>query len=94
MDKWLWMLSGTRILTRGEGDCNVVKSRNGSIQADFLTWKDKFLSRLQGLAKGDKKSCSGNCKTNGGSCNNKKHNQEPSEEEQADSQPNSFEVMG
>lgn len=71
MDKWLWMLSGTRVMTRGEGDCNVVKSRNGSIQADFQAWKVKFLKRLQALAKGEKKSCSGNCK-NGGSCKNKK----------------------
>uniref|UniRef100_A0A4W6CX46 S-adenosyl-L-methionine-dependent tRNA 4-demethylwyosine synthase TYW1 n=1 Tax=Lates calcarifer TaxID=8187 RepID=A0A4W6CX46_LATCA len=67
VDKWLWMLSGMRIMTRGEGDCNVVKSRNGSIQADFLAWKVKFLNRLQALAKGEKKSCSGNCKT-GGTC--------------------------
>ncbi|KAG7217591.1 hypothetical protein INR49_021277 [Caranx melampygus] len=71
VDKWLWMLSGTRVMTRGEGDCNVVKSRNGSIQADFQAWKVKFLKRLQALAKGEKKSCSGNCKT-GGSCKNKR----------------------
>nr|XP_033487560.1 S-adenosyl-L-methionine-dependent tRNA 4-demethylwyosine synthase TYW1 [Epinephelus lanceolatus] len=81
-DKWLWMLSGKRIMTRGEGDCNVVKSRNGSIQADFLAWKVKFLIRLQALAKGEKKSCSGNCKT-GGSCKNKrKEGQEQQKEEE------------
>lgn len=81
-DKWLWMLSGKRIMTRGEGDCNVVKSRNGSIQADFLAWKVKFLIRLQALAKGEKKSCSGNCKT-GGSCKNKrKEGQEQKEKEE------------
>ncbi|XP_051254021.1 S-adenosyl-L-methionine-dependent tRNA 4-demethylwyosine synthase TYW1 [Dicentrarchus labrax] len=85
VDKWLWMLSGMRIMTRGEGDCNVVKSRNGSIQADFLAWKVKFLNRLQALAKGEKKTCSGNCKT-GGSCKNKRkegHEQEEEEEEEA-----------
>nr|XP_020461299.1 S-adenosyl-L-methionine-dependent tRNA 4-demethylwyosine synthase isoform X1 [Monopterus albus] len=71
VDKWLWMLSGRRIMTRGEGDCNVVKSRNGSIQADFLAWKVKFLNRLQALAKGEKKSCSGKCKSRG-SCKNKR----------------------
>uniref|UniRef100_A0A669CD42 S-adenosyl-L-methionine-dependent tRNA 4-demethylwyosine synthase TYW1 n=1 Tax=Oreochromis niloticus TaxID=8128 RepID=A0A669CD42_ORENI len=71
VDKWLWMLSGRRIMTRGEGDCNVVKSLNGSIQADFLAWKVKFLNRLKTLAKGEKKSCSGKCKTEG-SCKNKR----------------------
>nr|XP_020504883.1 S-adenosyl-L-methionine-dependent tRNA 4-demethylwyosine synthase-like [Labrus bergylta] len=81
VDKWLWMLSGVRIMTRVEGDCNVVKSRNGSIQADFLAWKIKFLSRLQALAKGEKKSCRGNCKT-GGSCKNKKKEEEQQEEEE------------
>uniref|UniRef100_A0A8C5DVG8 S-adenosyl-L-methionine-dependent tRNA 4-demethylwyosine synthase TYW1 n=1 Tax=Gouania willdenowi TaxID=441366 RepID=A0A8C5DVG8_GOUWI len=53
VDKWLWMLSGVRIMTRGEGDCNVVKSRNGSVQDDFLAWKAHFLRRLQALARGD-----------------------------------------
>ncbi|MEQ2222466.1 hypothetical protein ILYODFUR_026738, partial [Ilyodon furcidens] len=71
VDKWLWMLGGKRIMSRGEGDCNVVKSRNGSVQADFLAWKVKFLNRLKALSKGEKKSCSGNCKS-GGSCKNKK----------------------
>ncbi|KAL3057866.1 hypothetical protein OYC64_008172 [Pagothenia borchgrevinki] len=78
VDKWLWMLSGMRIMTRGEGDCNVVKSRHGSIQADFLAWKVKFLTRLQALAKGEKKSCSRNSK-NGSSCKNKKKEQEEDE---------------
>uniref|UniRef100_A0A665U0U4 S-adenosyl-L-methionine-dependent tRNA 4-demethylwyosine synthase TYW1 n=1 Tax=Echeneis naucrates TaxID=173247 RepID=A0A665U0U4_ECHNA len=71
VDKWLWMLSGMRVMTRGEGDCNVVKSHNGSIQADFQAWKVKFLNRLQALAKNEK-SCSGNCKT-GSSCKNKRN---------------------
>ncbi|TNN01196.1 hypothetical protein fugu_010578 [Takifugu bimaculatus] len=71
VDKWLWMLSGKRIMTRAEGDCNVVKSRNGSVQADFLAWKVKLLKRLQALAKGEKKICSGNCKTEG-KCKNKR----------------------
>ncbi|KAG5837247.1 hypothetical protein ANANG_G00237280 [Anguilla anguilla] len=69
VDKWLWMLSGTRVLTRGQGDCNVVKSRNGSIQADFLAWKGRFLSSLAALAEGEKSSCSNKC-TN---CNCKNH---------------------
>lgn len=63
VDKWLWMLSGARVLARGEGDCNVVKSRNGSVQDDFLVWKAKFLVRLQALSKGETKSCSGKWKT-------------------------------
>uniref|UniRef100_A0A3Q1F4D1 S-adenosyl-L-methionine-dependent tRNA 4-demethylwyosine synthase TYW1 n=1 Tax=Acanthochromis polyacanthus TaxID=80966 RepID=A0A3Q1F4D1_9TELE len=88
VDKWLWMLSGKRIMTRGEGDCNVVKSRNGSVQADFQAWKVKFVNRLQALARGEKKSCSGNCKT-GGSCKNKK--KEKQEEERAAAQNNSSE---
>ncbi|XP_036927609.1 S-adenosyl-L-methionine-dependent tRNA 4-demethylwyosine synthase TYW1 [Acanthopagrus latus] len=81
VDKWLWMLSGMRVMTRGEGDCNVVKSRNGSVQADFLAWKVKFLNRLQALTKGEKKSCSGNCKT-GGSCKNKRRDTQEEEEEE------------
>ncbi|XP_062275232.1 S-adenosyl-L-methionine-dependent tRNA 4-demethylwyosine synthase TYW1 [Scomber scombrus] len=87
VDKWLWMLSGMRIMTRGEGDCNVVKSRNGSVQADFLAWKGKFLNRLQALSKGEKKKCSGNCK-NGGTCKNKKIDRQ---EEEAALQNNSSE---
>uniref|UniRef100_A0A3Q1F706 S-adenosyl-L-methionine-dependent tRNA 4-demethylwyosine synthase TYW1 n=1 Tax=Acanthochromis polyacanthus TaxID=80966 RepID=A0A3Q1F706_9TELE len=81
VDKWLWMLSGKRIMTRGEGDCNVVKSRNGSVQADFQAWKVKFVNRLQALARGEKKSCSGNCKT-GGSCKNKKKEKQEEEREE------------
>ncbi|XP_068569404.1 S-adenosyl-L-methionine-dependent tRNA 4-demethylwyosine synthase TYW1 [Cebidichthys violaceus] len=88
VDKWLWMLSGVRIMTRGEGDCNVVKSRNGSVQADFLAWKVKFLLRLQALVKGEKKSCSGSCKS-GGSCTNKRNDEE--EEEQEEEKDNSSE---
>uniref|UniRef100_A0A7N6BSW9 S-adenosyl-L-methionine-dependent tRNA 4-demethylwyosine synthase TYW1 n=1 Tax=Anabas testudineus TaxID=64144 RepID=A0A7N6BSW9_ANATE len=83
VDKWLWMLSGMRIMTRGEGDCNVVKSRNGSVQADFLAWKVKFLKRLQALAKGEKKKCSGNCKK-GGSCKNKRKDRKVEEEGEKD----------
>ncbi|KAM4590525.1 S-adenosyl-L-methionine-dependent tRNA 4-demethylwyosine synthase TYW1 [Fundulus diaphanus] len=90
VDKWLWMLSAQRIMSRGEGDCNVVKSRNGSIQADFQAWKVKFLSRLKALARGEKKSCSGSCKS-GGSCKNeKKHRAD--EAENAASQDNGSEV--
>ncbi|KAE8294973.1 S-adenosyl-L-methionine-dependent tRNA 4-demethylwyosine synthase [Larimichthys crocea] len=90
VDKWLWMLSGKRIMTRGEGDCNVVKSRHGSVQADFLTWKGKFMSRLQALAKGEKKSCSGNCKS-GGSCKNKKSGGHEEKQEETAPQNNSSE---
>ncbi|TMS07725.1 S-adenosyl-L-methionine-dependent tRNA 4-demethylwyosine synthase [Larimichthys crocea] len=90
VDKWLWMLSGKRIMTRGEGDCNVVKSRHGSVQADFLTWKGKFMSRLQALAKGEKKSCSGNCKS-GGSCKNKKRGGHEEKQEETAPQSNSSE---
>ncbi|XP_061638248.1 S-adenosyl-L-methionine-dependent tRNA 4-demethylwyosine synthase TYW1 isoform X2 [Phyllopteryx taeniolatus] len=53
VDKWLWMLSASRVLTRGEGDCNVAKSANGSVQADFLAWKLKFLKRLRDLCRDD-----------------------------------------
>uniref|UniRef100_A0AAQ5XYU8 S-adenosyl-L-methionine-dependent tRNA 4-demethylwyosine synthase TYW1 n=1 Tax=Amphiprion ocellaris TaxID=80972 RepID=A0AAQ5XYU8_AMPOC len=91
VDKWLWMLSGKRIMTRGEGDCNVVKSRNGSVQADFQAWKVKFVNRLQALARGEKKSCNGNCKT-GGSCKNKKKEKQE-EEERAAAQNNSSEEL-
>lgn len=92
VDKWLWMLSAMRIMTRAEGDCNVVKSKHGSIQADFKAWKVKLLNRLQKLAKGDKKSCSGNCKT-GGSCkNNTKNGHEQEEDERATQLNNSSEV--
>ncbi|NXH87275.1 TYW1 synthase, partial [Edolisoma coerulescens] len=62
MDRWLWMLSASRIMTRAEGDCNVAQSKHGSIEADFEAWKGKFLTRLQALCKGEKKPCSGKCK--------------------------------
>lgn len=78
VDKWLWALSANRILSRGEGDCNVVKSRNGSVQADFQAWKAKLLTRLQALARGEKKACSGNCKKS--SCKNKKKHQHETED--------------
>ncbi|XP_037322313.2 S-adenosyl-L-methionine-dependent tRNA 4-demethylwyosine synthase TYW1 [Pungitius pungitius] len=81
VDKWLWMLSAVRVMTRGEGDCNVVKSRNGSVQADFVAWKVKFLSRLQALVEGEKKSCSGNYKT-GGSCKSQRSDGQEEEEEE------------
>ncbi|XP_042647749.1 S-adenosyl-L-methionine-dependent tRNA 4-demethylwyosine synthase TYW1 isoform X1 [Tyto alba] len=62
IDKWLWMLSASRIMTRAEGDCNVAQSKHGSIEADFEAWKAKFLSRLQMLCRREKKPCSGKCK--------------------------------
>ncbi|CAL8363166.1 unnamed protein product [Merluccius merluccius] len=73
VDKWLWMLSGTRLLTRGSGDCNVAKSRSGSVQGDFLVWKVHFLSRLRALAdRGETRCCSGDggCKSHAESCKN------------------------
>lgn len=90
MDKWLWMLSAARIMTRGEGDCNVVKSRHGSVQADFQAWKMKFLSRLQALAKGEKKACSGKCKN--GSCKNKKKHKEEAEDSHSLTEKNNSEA--
>ncbi|XP_023102807.2 S-adenosyl-L-methionine-dependent tRNA 4-demethylwyosine synthase TYW1 isoform X2 [Felis catus] len=62
VDKWLWMLGAHRVVARGEGDCDVVKSKHGSIEADFRVWKTKFISRLQALRKGERKPCGGNCK--------------------------------
>ncbi|XP_068614813.1 S-adenosyl-L-methionine-dependent tRNA 4-demethylwyosine synthase TYW1-like [Brachionichthys hirsutus] len=88
VDKWLWMLSGMRIMTRGEGDCNVVKSHNGSIQADFQAWKVKFLIRLQALAKDEQNNCTGICKSEG-SCKNKR--KDGVEEEERDLQNNNAE---
>ncbi|XP_063061481.1 S-adenosyl-L-methionine-dependent tRNA 4-demethylwyosine synthase TYW1 [Engraulis encrasicolus] len=81
VDKWLWMLSGSRVLTRGEGDCNVAKSRRGSVQADFAAWKTRLLSRLKALARGEKKPCSGKCK-NGTCKNNKKKKQQQQQQQQ------------
>ncbi|XP_066238562.1 S-adenosyl-L-methionine-dependent tRNA 4-demethylwyosine synthase TYW1 isoform X1 [Saccopteryx leptura] len=74
VDKWLWMLGAHRVMTRGEGDCNVVKSKQGSIEGDFRAWKTRFLSRLQMLRKGQKKSCEGNCKK--GRCDSNRHGSE------------------
>uniref|UniRef100_A0A6Q2WWM2 S-adenosyl-L-methionine-dependent tRNA 4-demethylwyosine synthase TYW1 n=1 Tax=Esox lucius TaxID=8010 RepID=A0A6Q2WWM2_ESOLU len=84
VDKWLWKLSGVRVLSRGDGDCNVVKSRHGSLHSDFLVWKTKFLSRLQTMVAGPK-ACRGKCKT-GGSCNNRKKPQKTDDEQAAPEQ--------
>ncbi|XP_068010528.1 S-adenosyl-L-methionine-dependent tRNA 4-demethylwyosine synthase TYW1-like isoform X2 [Melanerpes formicivorus] len=62
VDRWLWMLGASRVLTRAEGDCNVAQSKHGSMEADFEAWKTKFLSRLQALCRGEKQPCSGKCK--------------------------------
>uniref|UniRef100_A0A8C5LPN1 tRNA 4-demethylwyosine synthase (AdoMet-dependent) n=1 Tax=Leptobrachium leishanense TaxID=445787 RepID=A0A8C5LPN1_9ANUR len=70
IDKWLWMLSASRIVTRAEGDCNVVKSKHGSIEADFSAWKFKFLERLQALMEGETKACTGKRKK--GTCKSMK----------------------
>ncbi|KAG8442147.1 hypothetical protein GDO86_011083, partial [Hymenochirus boettgeri] len=80
IDKWLWMLSANRIMTRSEGDCNVVKSKHGSIEADFEVWKALFLSRMQALVKGEEKTCSGNCKK--GKCKSKKSSADALEQEE------------
>ncbi|XP_013911497.1 PREDICTED: S-adenosyl-L-methionine-dependent tRNA 4-demethylwyosine synthase-like [Thamnophis sirtalis] len=80
LDKWLWMLGARRILSCALGDSNVVKSQHGSIEADFEAWKAKLLTRLQALAKGDQKACSGRCKK--GQCRSKsKGSQEAKEQE-------------
>ncbi|NXM03954.1 TYW1 synthase, partial [Tyrannus savana] len=62
VDRWLWVLGASRVMTRAEGDCNVARSRHGSIEGDFEAWKAKFLTRLQALCRGEKKPCSGKCK--------------------------------
>ncbi|KAG8122836.1 putative tRNA wybutosine-synthesizing 1-like protein [Naja naja] len=80
VDKWLWMLGARRILSCARGDGNVVKSQHGSIEADFEAWKAKLLIRLQALAKGEQKACSGRCKK--GQCRSKsKVSQEAKEQE-------------
>ncbi|NXG85087.1 TYW1 synthase, partial [Stercorarius parasiticus] len=80
IDRWLWMLSASRIMTRAEGDCNVAQSKHGSIEADFEAWKAKFLSRLQALCRGEKKPCSGKCKK--GKCkSSRKQSKESSDHE-------------
>uniref|UniRef100_A0A8C3P765 S-adenosyl-L-methionine-dependent tRNA 4-demethylwyosine synthase TYW1 n=1 Tax=Chrysemys picta bellii TaxID=8478 RepID=A0A8C3P765_CHRPI len=91
IDKWLWMLSASRVMTRAEGDCNVAKSKHGSIEADFSAWKARFLARLQALCKGEKKPCSGNCKK--GKCKSKgKKSKEGSDHEQRVSEQENTEV--
>ncbi|MBZ3878892.1 S-adenosyl-L-methionine-dependent tRNA 4-demethylwyosine synthase [Sciurus carolinensis] len=68
VDKWLWMLGARRVLARGDGDCDVVRSKHGSIEADFRAWKTRFVCRLQALQRGEK-SC-------GGKCESKQHSSE------------------
>ncbi|XP_074016757.1 S-adenosyl-L-methionine-dependent tRNA 4-demethylwyosine synthase TYW1-like [Numenius arquata] len=80
IDRWLWMLGASRILTRAEGDCNVAQSKHGSIEADFEAWKAKLLSQLQALCRGEKKPCSGKCKK--GKCkSSRKQSKESSDHE-------------
>ncbi|XP_050785605.1 S-adenosyl-L-methionine-dependent tRNA 4-demethylwyosine synthase TYW1-like isoform X1 [Gopherus flavomarginatus] len=91
IDKWLWMLSASRVMTRAEGDCSVAKSKHGSIEADFDAWKARFLARLQALCKGKKKPCSGNCKK--GKCKSKgRQSKEGSDREQRVSEQENTEV--
>ncbi|KAL4674961.1 hypothetical protein H8957_008981 [Semnopithecus entellus] len=79
VDKWLWMLGAHRVMSRGEGDCDVVKSKHGSIEADFRAWKTKFISQLQALQKGEiEKYCGGHCKK--GKCESHQHGSEEREE--------------
>lgn len=86
------MLSASRIMTRAEGDCNVTQSKHGSIEADFEAWKTKFLTRLQGLCKGEKKPCSGKCKK--GKCKSSgKHSKESSDHEHGTSEHENTEVQ-
>ncbi|KPP71761.1 hypothetical protein Z043_109292 [Scleropages formosus] len=84
VDKWLWMLSAARILTRGEGDANVVKSRHGSLEADFGSWKARLLKRLEALVRGEKKACSGKCKK--GTCKSKSKGKEQLMETSSDAE--------
>ncbi|XP_028857323.1 S-adenosyl-L-methionine-dependent tRNA 4-demethylwyosine synthase TYW1 isoform X2 [Denticeps clupeoides] len=83
VDKWLWALSASRILPRGEGDCNVVKSRRGSVQADFAAWKTRLLNRLQEIGHGEKQPC--DCRN--GSCKNKHAGATPIERHQSGEEP-------
>ncbi|OCT95093.1 hypothetical protein XELAEV_18012777mg [Xenopus laevis] len=92
----LWMLSANRVMTRAEGDCNVVKSKHGSIESDFDAWKAKFLSRLKVLLRGEKKPCSGKCKKS--KCKSKKKSsieameEEEKHSEHEDSEDETFET--
>ncbi|XP_072496207.1 S-adenosyl-L-methionine-dependent tRNA 4-demethylwyosine synthase TYW1B isoform X2 [Notamacropus eugenii] len=73
IDRWLWMLSARRVMTCGEGDCNVVRSRHGSLEADFAAWQARFLSRLRDLSFSEKacrKHRRGSCEK--GECRPKK----------------------
>ncbi|XP_074120082.1 S-adenosyl-L-methionine-dependent tRNA 4-demethylwyosine synthase TYW1-like isoform X2 [Sminthopsis crassicaudata] len=79
------MLSAKRIMTCGEGDGNVVRSRHGSLEADFAAWQAHFLSRLQDLSRGScgqKKACRphrrGSCDK--GKCKHKKKEDKAPEE--------------
>ncbi|NXV37564.1 TYW1 synthase, partial [Rissa tridactyla] len=93
IDRWLWMLSASRIMTRAEGDCNVAQSKHGSIEADFEAWKVKFLSRLQALCRGEKKPCSGKCKK--GKCkSSRKQSKESSDHEHGASEHENTEAEG
>ncbi|KAM9583564.1 S-adenosyl-L-methionine-dependent tRNA 4-demethylwyosine synthase TYW1 [Trichechus inunguis] len=74
VDKWLWLLGARRVLTRGEGDCDTVKSKHGSIEADFSAWKTRLIARLQELCQGAKKPCGSNCKK--GKCESGQHGPE------------------
>lgn len=94
VDKWLWMLGARRVLARGDGDCDAVRSKHGSIEADFRAWKTRFISRLQALQKGET-SCGGNCRR--GKCESKQHGTEDEEPEPhalAAQQPRDTEVCG
>uniref|UniRef100_A0A8C9MM58 S-adenosyl-L-methionine-dependent tRNA 4-demethylwyosine synthase TYW1 n=1 Tax=Serinus canaria TaxID=9135 RepID=A0A8C9MM58_SERCA len=91
MDRWLWMLSASRIMARAEGDCNVAQSKHGSIEADFEAWKDKFLTRLQALRRGEKKPCRGKCKK--GKCKSSgKQSKESSDREHGTSEQDNTEA--
>ncbi|XP_077775816.1 S-adenosyl-L-methionine-dependent tRNA 4-demethylwyosine synthase TYW1-like isoform X1 [Podarcis muralis] len=70
VDKWLWMLGARRVLSCALGDANVVKSKHGSLEADFEAWEAKFLARLQALRRGEKAACRGECKK--GKCRSKR----------------------
>ncbi|XP_035390138.1 S-adenosyl-L-methionine-dependent tRNA 4-demethylwyosine synthase TYW1 [Electrophorus electricus] len=78
VDKWLWMLGAARVTSRGEGDCDVAASRHGSLQADFQAWRTRLVGRLQALAQGRRRPCSGKCKK--GSCKSTNRPEEAAED--------------
>ncbi|XDV32544.1 hypothetical protein PO909_003333, partial [Leuciscus waleckii] len=76
-------LKGMRYAVFGLGNSVYVGHYN-------TAWKSKFLSRLQALAKVEKKVCSGKCKKS--SCKNKKKHKEEAEDSRSLAEKNSSEA--